>query len=317
MFPKKNLAPSEFWRSDRFIFIVFVAIAFLWWLLISLNREAEKTFQLALDYEVPVGFLSDQSNPIQIEVVLHGEGWDLLRRPSRHLPEKLAVSLKPLENQFLSKADLAFMLNNQFNPGSPNIHFDVLDEGIRVFLIVSETKRVPLYLPTTLQVPPTSQLAGPVHFEPDSIYITGPSTQLDTIARWPLNLQTGISQPGPFILTAIPALSRHANVSVQSVQIAVRGRTDVFTEKKLVLSIATFFQDSSTQMLIQPREIEVWCRVATYFYNDLSAHQLQVKLLPESGSPRVGLEIKSASEACQVIYYYPKFVYRYFLEDRT
>ncbi|MCB0599676.1 MAG: hypothetical protein KDC28_00550 [Saprospiraceae bacterium] len=314
---KKSLVRSDFWRSDRFIFILFVAIALLWWLLISLNRTAEKTVELPIEYQVPVGFLSDQSNPAHIQVTIRGEGWDLVRNVHRLLPASLAVTLKSVENQFLTKADLAYMLNNQFNPGSTGIHFDILDEGIRVFLVPASTRLIPLSLPKALHVPATTQLAGKLQLDPDSIVISGPVSILDTIRSWPLQLEEAISQPGPFLLTGKPYSSNYANVSVQPIQVTVRGRTDVFTEKKLKVPIATFFQDSTDQLLVQPKEIEVWCRVASYFYNDLTAKQLQVRLIPEPNSPRVGLEIKSGSDAYKVLYFYPKFVYRYHLIDRT
>jgi len=317
MLPKKRLARSDFWRSDRFIFIVFVAIALLWWLLISLNRTAEKTVDLRLEYQVPVGFLSDQSNPTHIPVTIRGEGWDLIRNVHRLLPGSLEVNLKAVENQFLTKADLAYMLNNQFNPGSPGIHFDIQDEGIRVFLVPASTRLIPLSMPKSLHVPASTQLAGRIQLEPDSILISGPISILDTIQRWPLHLEDAINQPGPFLLTGKPYSSVYANVSVQPIQVTVRGRTDVFTEKKLRVPIASYFQDSTNQMFIQPKEIEVWCRVASYFYNDLSPKQLQIRLITETNSPRVGLEIKSANDAFKVLYFYPKFVYRYQLVDRT
>ena len=196
MLPKKRLARSDFWRSDRFIFIVFVAIALLWWLLISLNRTAEKTVDLPLEYQVPVGFLSDQSNPTHIPVTIRGEGWDLIRNVHRLLPGSLEVNLKAVENQFLTKADLAYMLNNQFNPGSPGIHFDIQDEGIRVFLVPASTRLIPLSMPKSLHVPASTQLAGRIQLEPDSILISGPISILDTIQRWPLHLEDAINQPG-------------------------------------------------------------------------------------------------------------------------
>ncbi|MCB0657824.1 MAG: hypothetical protein KDC57_16880 [Saprospiraceae bacterium] len=317
MLPKKKLVPSEFWRSDRFIFLLFVAIAILWWLAISLNRTSEKVVLLPLEYQIPVGYLGEPSNPASIPVLIQGEGWELIRNVHHILPGTLKVNLRAADNQFLSKADLAFMLNNQFNPGSSGIHFDIQDEGIRVFLIPASTKKVPLHIPGHLRPPAASQIAGPIDVEPDSIFITGPSTVLDTISQWPIRLERQITQPGPFILTGTPALSNEPNVSVQSAEVTIRGRTDVFTEKKLRFSIKPYLVDSTHEVIIQPEEIDVWCKVAAYYYGDLSAKQLRIELIPEPNSARVGLQIRSASEACKVLYYYPKYVYRYFLDDRT
>lgn len=203
--------------------------------------------------------------PADIIAEIKGTGWDLLLDYFANPQIVLTYDLRKTAALNLNANQLKSAISKRLYTESISVE-EVNYEALLVQLETKHQRKVPLKIPRKLRFAPGYQLQGRVGASPDSVWVTGPASAIDTLKSWSTdslvlsnlseNLETQINlQTPPGAMT----------ISPKSVKVYIG--VEQFTEKSLFVPIQVRNAPDSFQ--IYPRRIRVTCLVGLSRYNDL------------------------------------------------
>ena len=165
------------------------------WTLSALNKEYTTIIRCALIFQYDKeGTIEVKPPPSYLEANVTGSGWDLLKQNLTYRRDPITINIdNPLEIKKITGYSIQPMVAEHLQ-GSISLNFiatDTLNLAIQRIL----EKKLFVYLDsTTIEVPPSFQIVGPVDWTPDSVLVTGPESFIhampDTLM---LMLEAGVS----------------------------------------------------------------------------------------------------------------------------
>jgi len=244
------------------IFFFCLVLSSFFWLLTALSKEYNTRLTIPLVYTELAGFfVLTEDPPSYIEVEVRGTGFELLG-------EQWSLNNSPIQiNLNTAKASSR---PDQFAVSTNKLRTKVirtLDQNLNLRYISPDTlyfktesrygKHLPLQAKLELNFSPGFKLRSPVQLNPDSIWISGPASFIDTVSAVttkPLqlnNLKDSVSRRigiEPYQVEGIKVEPKEVSVFVP---------VEKFTEKELNLRLKVSNEMDDRTIRCYPREVKV------------------------------------------------------------
>ena len=214
-------------------FIVFLLASILIWLLITLSREYTTTINFPVNYTNISQNKLLQKKPVkQIDIVVKSSGFNIIR--SRFSHKRISLRANKLTRK--SSGRYYFLTRNQINPIQKQLLSgvqlkEVVLDTIYLEIGVLISKKVPLKPNLDINYHVGYDILEAVSIKPDSIVISGPEAQIESIKKMDLELfklDDVMSNFSKNVKIILPESSR--NIKVNSVFTTVSGKVEKFTE---------------------------------------------------------------------------------------
>jgi len=259
---KSNLKSSGFSNSTKrkvkefFIFLVLTSII---WLLMELSKTYTSSVIFKVTYKnLPSSKLFQSKPDSELGIALKAPGFSLLKYKIKR--GKINLNLNKL---IKTKSVYALLPNNQLpylNAQLPsNIEIiKVLEDSITIDLGVNKSKKVPVKPNLKLNFKLGYGLTNTIKIIPDSILITGPKKNIDSITElntFPIELKN--INKNIHITSLIKLPSKDKNIEVNSNKVKIDGEVDKFTEGSFTIPVVIVNKPKKVEINTLPNTVEV------------------------------------------------------------
>ena len=268
------------WK-EFIIFLFFLLLAFVFWLLHSLQEDAERRFDLALRYKnIPDEWMLSDDNPQTISVILKDKGISLLyyywnkRFFSIDIPvsdlqqisdTSLLIPNRMLE-QGLAKQLITSTAIISFEPDELKFRYDILSNRL-----------TPVIANVSVVTKPGFQVADTITIQPQEVRLYSSSKVLDTLKQVktkPVTLE-GVTKTRE--LTVHLDLPASVKTEIETVKLTIP--VEEFTEKKISLPVKCLDIPEKYILRIFPSSIEISCNLPLSKFRELTEDMLEI-LIP-------------------------------------
>lgn len=177
---------SKAQSKELLTFLFFLFLAFLFWVLQSMNEEGEANFAIPVTYKnIPEQVVITNTPPDRINIKLRDKGIILMNYTFANRFVPIEIDIRHYMNKkgviHLQDEQILAMLRKQLNGGSSVL--SVSPDTITVIYSEQKAKRVPVVFNGDLSAASQSQIGNPIRLIPDSVSVYAPPTMLDAIHR--------------------------------------------------------------------------------------------------------------------------------------
>lgn len=267
------------WK-EIFIFIAFVLLAFVFWLVQSLQDDAERRFEFTLRYKnIPDEWTLLDNNPKTASVLLRDKGNTLLyyywnkRIHSIDISitdlQQMSDSLLKIPNRMLELGLAKQLITSTsivaFEPNEIILHYDMLSN--RMTKVLSQLSII---------TKPGFQVSDSIRVSPPEVRLFGSSKILDTlnqIKTKPATLE-GLSKTGEInVRLDLPA---GVKAAIETVKITVP--VEEFTEKKIHLPILCADIPDNYVLRIFPSSVDISCNLPISLFREVTEEMLEIRI---------------------------------------
>ncbi len=259
---KSIIAPRN---QDLKIVVLSILGATIIWVLSALNKSYTSVIKcpIALDYNSEETILV-KPPPEFVEANVTGVGWDLLKQSFSFNREPLKITLdNPVETRQISGYAIQPLLSQHL--GSLNLNFIVTD-SVTFNIQPKNTRKMNLKVDqASIELENLYEIIGPVLLIPDTAWLTGPKSMLDTLSdtlylKVPLeNLDDDVNQQIP----ANPFNINLVSVNPPEVQIIFDVSRMINYEQSFKIELVNFPPDSS--VMISPDQVVLKFKIQEEF----------------------------------------------------
>ena len=264
-----------FFKTDRGVFLISIGVAFLFWFVIKLSQKYEAKRIVEVSYELPDNRAYIALPPEKLDIVLEGQGWDLMmdyfNNRSRAIHFDLSAS--PLQN--ISNNQIRSKINEQITSNDIGIK-EIEKDFITIETGENSRKKVPVTFQGGYTFAQNFQLRDALQLTPDSIWIGGPTTIVDEITEWPTvplnltDLRTTVRQP---LALEIPSL---AQLDLSSEVIRVEIPVEQYTEKSIFLPVV--IKNAPDSFKVFPQTVKTHFVVGLSRYDSIGEKDFQLEV---------------------------------------
>lgn len=291
---KLRLKQAWIWmlRNDVFIYLLFVAIAMLFWWGRAMSSSREMTISIPIVYtDVPSAVLFDEPLPEFVHVTLRDNG-KLLRQisnASSQVSISLADRFAEEEGVLVLSADVLRPKIQDILPGTTTIQL-IRPELIERRYQRQEKKVVPVELVASWTLAKQYQLAEEPILKPAEIEIYGRSEVLDTIDA--ILTDSLLINDLQNVRRELVDIVIPQGVRASASQVEVAFVAEQFTEKAFTIPIELASQSENEVLHFFPREATVVVRVGVSHFSEVNASDIKaVCPYPTQGERTLPVEI--------------------------
>lgn len=241
-------------------FLVALGFALLFWTLIKLSKEYETVVSFPVSYvNIPQDKLIEEGPLQQIEISLKASGFKLFLLGFN--TKTLELNLRNIKNK--SGANYYFLTSKE----EPTIRKQLSDSYVidyflqdTIHLKISQltSKKVAVIGDFDLKYKLGYQLINPLQIEPDSIVISGPSLQVDSVKSLKLeklslnDIANSIDKKIRVNTSAIPS-----SIKFSVKEVKVQGNVGQFTEGTMILPFEIINKPDAISVNTFPKTVEV------------------------------------------------------------
>jgi len=260
------------------VFFVFLLCSSLIWFINNLSQSYIGTAVFDLEFaNMPEGFLFEKASKNKVEVKLRAGGFQFLR--FNFMNKKVNIDVSELEN----KASTFFAPPNTYRkqiedqlPGSMAL-LEIESDTLFLEMLEVKSKKIPVKPRVVLNLAKNYLLDGKMIVSPDTITVTGPREEIDSIRfvrTRKIDLPDVASDFSKDVdLIQSPELE---NTSYSEYSVKVNGEIARFTEKIFKVSIATINFPDDVQVQTFPNTVSILCKAKTKRLKELKISDFQV-----------------------------------------
>ncbi|SIQ59418.1 CdaR family protein [Maribacter ulvicola] len=261
------------------VFLVFLFCASLAWLInkLSLTYTSNTTFQVEY-INIPEAFLLVNSPKGEIEVRLQAAGFQFLGYELK--PKRIRLDVSKLVHKdgayYLTADQIRIQLESQLNNYSVLTDFD--SDAIYFDFTSLVTKKVPVKLSMEMTFASNHILDGNLKVEPDSIQITGPKSQIDTINQLRTTFFKSDYINNSFsneIGLLLPEELKETTFSDQTVKVS--GKVVKFSEQLIPVPVHVVNLPENVKVRTFPEIVEVRCQGTLESLKELEAEDFLIE----------------------------------------
>ncbi len=257
-------------QKDALIYLLFVALATLFWWGRAMSSQRNIEVKLPVEYtQVPAQVVFETPLPTHLEVVLRDNG-RLLRQVQHTKPTvtiPLADKLHEQNGTLQLSTDVLRQKIQDNLPGSTAIQ-QIRPEEITTNYYVEATKKVPIRLCATWTLEKQYQLAEPPVLEPAWVNIYGTQEAIDTIDS--ISTDSVIVEKLQDQVQRNVALLIPAGIRTDQPTISVTWNAEMFTEKSFQLPIEVINLPDNKVIHLFPQTTTITARVGISHFADLT-----------------------------------------------
>jgi len=260
--------------KDRAILMICIGIALLFWLLVKLSQNYRMAKEVYISIYMPVNKALSSPPPGNIAVQLQGTGWQLLGERLSGKQIRISYDAEAADQVVISSGQLRQDIQKKLSSATLRI-IDINLDQIVIELEDEVYKKIPVALISKLDFAPEYQLKEPVHVQPDSILISGPTTLIGSIHTWltdslilsdlkhSTRLELALQQPPKGILIEAPVVKAFIEV-------------EAYTAKSLFIQLSIINAPDSVRVF--PDKIKLECTVGLSLYNEVDAADFKLEV---------------------------------------
>lgn len=262
-------------RKDAFIYLLFVALATLFWWGRAMSSQREISIKLPIVYtNIPTPVVFDTLLPSYLEITLRDNG-RLLRQVQHTKPNvtiNMAERLDSSTHTMLLSTDIIRQKIQDILPGSTNIQ-QIVPEEIHATYHIEATKSVPIRLCAQWTMEEQYQLIAPPLLEPAYVDIYGTPQAIQTITH--INTDSiSVKQVHDSIQREV-ALIFPPGVRSPIKTTSVVWKAEQFTDKSFTIPIEVVGLPEGEVMHLFPKTTIVTVRVGISHFTEVSAEDFR------------------------------------------
>ncbi len=304
-----------FFNSDRAILMTCIGIALVFWLVVKLSQEYRTGATFSIQYQLPTGKTFISPPPRTLEATIKGTGWDLISNNLQKRERKILVELAELPSQainsnlLIDKAQRQILADVQVT----EVNFDF----IFIQIENQSEKRIPVELVQDISYAEQIQLIDSLQLNPDSISITGPLSEVDSISSWPTELVelVEVNESGTHKIAL--QTPKNAQIHLSPAEVVLQVNVEQFTEKSLFVPVEIL--NAPDSLVIFPDKIKLSCITGLSHFNDIKSSSFKL-VVDLQGIPlnteknTVPIQLRRQPSFARAINYQPKSVEFFFVE---
>lgn len=260
-------------------FIGFLIASVLIWLLITLSKEYTATLTFPVEYSnISQDKLLQKEPTKEIDIIVKSSGFNIIK--SRFGNKSLAFSAKNLNRKSSSK--YYFLTRNQFNAIQKQLRSGVQLQDIELDTIYLEigsliSKKVALKPNLEINYHVGYDILEAVSMKPDSILISGPEAQIETIKTINLELlklDDVMSDFSEKVNIILPENSN--NIKVNSNLTTISGKVEKFTEGSFQITFKVINLPEGLELTTLNKTVEVVFVVGLSNFNKIDENFFNV-----------------------------------------
>ena len=244
------------------VFLVFLLCASLAWLInkLSLTYTNNTTFQVEY-INIPEEFLLANTPKDEIQVRLQAAGFQFLGYELK--PKRIQLDVSKVmhkdDSYYLTADQIRIQLESQLNNYSTLTDFD--SDAIYFDFTSLETKKVPVKALVEMTFATNHILEGGIKVAPDSVQLSGPKSQIDTISQIRTVLFKSENVNSSFsneIALQLPKQLKGTTFSKQKVMVS--GKVVKFSEQVIKVPVHVINLPENIKVRTFPEIVEVRCQ---------------------------------------------------------
>lgn len=244
-------------RRKISIFFTCFILAVLAWLFFSLSSKYEYEVKTVVNFRnLPV---NKAFNPLQSDTVLltvQGTGWQLLFTRLRIYPRDVRVDLSTLSKRnYVTFTDQMRSINAYYSSEQKII--SVQPDTLYFDFTTRQVKKVPVKLVTKLGFIKQFGQSSDIALKPDSVTVTGPLAQLQTIDYWLTDSFSRKEIASSIIDKITLKASRAPNITIYPPLTEVKIPVEEFTQKELWVPIKVINNRQYYNVKLVPDRVKV------------------------------------------------------------
>lgn len=279
--------------EDRTILAICLGFSFVFWLLVKFSKEYTVVRTVALRYELPQGKAFVTSPPKSVLVSLTAQGWYFLVGGITGRDYELEYAVLNNSTFNLTPTTLRSDLDDLVN--DKEVKFtNLLFDGVRIGLEDQQQVLLPIHLQSKFTFAEEHHLADSVVITPDSVWITGPASQMSTLTYWltdSLLLQNLDKDYDAQLSLQAPQDGIHIAPAAVQVNVPV----ERYTEKSIFVSVEVV-NPLADSIKLFPDKALIKCVIGLSHFNDLTEDNFRLiadlsKTYVREGKNTVPLEL--------------------------
>ena len=268
------------WK-EFFIFTAFVLLAFVFWLIQSLQDDSERRIEIPVRYsDVPNEWTLSENNPKTVSVLLKDKGISLLYNyfwKKRRYSIDISVSdLQPVSDSTLQITNrmLETELSKQLLTSTSIV--SVEPHEIRLYYDMLSARLTPVRANVSVTTKPGFQVFDSITVSPSEARLYGSAKIIDTlnnVKTKPVTLE-GLSKTSELKVQLDLPTGVKADIETVSLTIPV----EEFTEKKLRLMIQCPDIPEDNVLRMFPSSVEVACNLPLSHFRELTEDILEIRI---------------------------------------
>ncbi|SDS31104.1 hypothetical protein SAMN05192545_1164 [Maribacter dokdonensis] len=244
------------------IFLIFLLCASLAWLINKLSLTYTSNTSFKVEYiNIPDDFLLATSPKDEIAVRLKAVGFQFLGYELKPKHIQLDVSKVMYDNDryYLTSDQIRIQLEAQLSNSSALVDFE--SDAIYFDFTSLETKKIPVEAVLQLDFSANHILEGNIKVDPDSIQVSGPKSQIDsiTVVRSMKVIKDNLNSS--FVEDVDLNLPKNLNgTSFSDHKVQISGKVVKFSEKLLAVPVQVINLPDNVQVRTFPEVVEVRCQ---------------------------------------------------------
>jgi|APTNR8051073442_1049403.scaffolds.fasta_scaffold03341_2 hypothetical protein len=253
--------------KDRAILMICIGIALFFWLLVKLSQNYRMTKEVYITVRTPVSKALSSPPPGNLAVQLQGTGWQLLGEHLAGKQIRITYDASNTDQINISSGQLRQDIQKKLSSATLRI-IDVNFDHILIELEEEVHKKIPVALYAHLDFAPEYQLKEPIHLQPDSILISGPTTLIGSIYSWPTDslILSGLKHSTRLELTL---QQPPKGILLEASKVKAFIEVEAYTAKALFIPLSIINAPDSVRVF--PDKIKLECTVGLSFYEEVDA----------------------------------------------
>ena len=264
--------------KELLTFLFFLCLSFLFWILQSMNEEAEATYRSPVRYRnVPEDIVFTTAPPSQLTLRIKDKGIILLNYSFGKPFQPVEVDVKPylINNKGtirIKEEQLGALLKKQLNVSTTLL--SLYPDTLLIHYSKQGDKLVPVRFDGILTAGAQFQVGSDIQIKPDSVRVFAARTILDTLQ----SVSTTSLQLSDLSDTIVQKLSlrsiKGAKIVPSQVQITIP--VEEYTEKVMSLPITVEGLPDSLQLRTFPSMVQLSCFVVLRDFKDVTPESFRV-----------------------------------------
>lgn len=258
---------SWFSSEDRTTFIACLCISCMIWLLSALSENYKTEVKVDIEFtNFPEDKMLVEAPDSILYLFVDASGSDLMRNIGFDRPKIKLDYQKHLNTNSLSTASFI----NQFQEQLSGLRIvDIKPDSIYLYVEKRVEKKIPIVLMEKIETAKRFEVSGQVSISPDSVWIAGPESIVDTIRymRTEILELSDVSQAESGQLRLQNNFPKSVHIENQVVQYGFT--VEEFTEKRLTIPITVENLKINKPVVLYPRSVELQFLVPTSEYNTI------------------------------------------------
>lgn len=275
-----NKAQKAFKNNKRLrVFLLFLSLAFVFWMLIKLSRTYTSTVKATLLYtDLPDNKMLQSAPDATVDVNLTGVGFSILKY--KFSSNKVSVGLKKIKRKkgtiyYLLSDVLIKDVNKAFEEANV---IEITPDTLYFDLGRSISKKVKVEPDVTIQYKSGFHLSGDLVIDPEYITVSGPKSQVDSIIFLETrNIElTNVYDSINKKVTIITNDGRFSNLTFSETEVSIKGKVEKFTEQTLEVPVKVINVPNGFKINLFPNIVKVVFQIGLSDFNKINENDFEV-----------------------------------------